>query len=163
MIMGAVLTYPGSVDNYSELRANNLRTEHAVAYSEAYSADEQAKLAVEQGLAAGNDSIQDAEVVPFPAALQRSVRDFYQGAVQQTNSSREVYQSLLMRENATTGTTEANVQLAEIKIGANAKSSDEREERSVFFDPTVLAQRVKESRDFLTGKIAVGGSFDVIE
>ena len=94
---------------------------------------------------------------------QKNAEDVYRGAIEQTNSSRQVYESLLMRENVASGTTEANVQLAEIKIGANAKRSDEQERRNVFFDPTELAERVKADRDFLTGKVAVGSSIDVIE
>ena len=160
MIMGAVLAYPGSVDNYSMMKAENLMADKALAYSEEFSADEQVKEMLEDELKVASTGATDGVVVPFPT-VQKRAEDFYRSEVVQKGSSRLVLESLLMRENASSGTTEANAQLAEIKIGANEKLSDEQERRSLFFDPTLLAQRVKADRDFLTGKMAVGSSFDV--
>jgi len=105
---------------------------------------------------------QDDIVRPLQSAAV-SAQEIFGNITGESSGSRQVYEALLARENATTGTTESDLRLAEIKIGANAKAGDERAERTAFFDTTFLAQQVKSDREFLAGKQTVGANIDMIQ
>ena len=157
MISGAVLQYPGSVENYSAYRDQN----NKIMQTQGIGDEPLTEKTLEVAVSYGEPVSEKPEL--FATQPEDAPQEFYRGAIQEPTGSRDVYEGLLMRENADTGTTEANFQLAQIKIGANTKSADERASRAVFFDPTALAQLVKSNRDFLLGKQAVGSQFDRAE
>ena len=92
-----------------------------------------------------------------------SAQELFGNVNDTVSGSRQVYEALLARENANTGTTESDARLAEIKIHANVKASDERAERNAFFDTTFLTEKVKSNREFLAGKQVVGTNLDLVQ
>ncbi len=160
MITGAVLQYPGSMDNYSEIRAINHKEETEIRLERAVDSDRQAEAKLHEEFAAGFIA-QKAEGLQVSTVSDMTAKDAYNDSVQESSGSKAVFQSLLMRENASTGTTEANYVLARIRMEANAKDAQERAERKVLFDTTRLAEAVKASRDFLAGKINAGTVLDI--
>lgn len=162
MISGAVLQYPGSVENYSAYRDQNNKIMQAQGIGDESLTEKALEVAWVDGAVSDGEPVSEKPEL-FATQPEDAPQEFYRGAIQEPTGSRDVYEGLLMRENADTGTTEANFELAQIKIGANAKSADERAGRAVFFDPTALAQLVKSNRDFLLGKQAVGSQFDRAE